>query len=40
MMDAIAGAWVNAVGGEAIIGLLCSLIFVFMFVFVFFKITN
>lgn len=40
MMDAIAGAWVLALGGEGVIGILCALVFVFAIGFVFYKLTT
>ena len=40
MMDAIVGAWVTAIGGEGVLGILCSLIFIFSIAFVFYKITT
>ena len=39
-MDAIVGAWVIAIGGEGVIGILCSLLFIFTIAFVFYKITT
>jgi len=40
MMDAIVGAWVEAIGGEPVIGALCSLLFIFAIAFVFYKIST
>lgn len=39
-MDAIVGAWVAAVGGENIIGILLGICFLYMIAFVFYKITS
>jgi hypothetical protein len=40
MMDAIVGAWVNAIGGEGVIGALLGTLFVLVIAFVFFKIST
>lgn len=39
-MDAIVGAWVIAIGGPDVVGILCAMVFVFMVPFVFYKITQ
>jgi hypothetical protein len=40
MIDAIVSAWVGAIGGVSVIGVLLSLFFVIAIAFVFYKITT
>lgn len=40
IMDAIVGAWVLAIGGEGVIGILCAILFIFSIGFVFYKIST
>lgn len=40
IMDAIIGAWVIALGGEGVIGIIVAIPFIFMIGFVFYKITT
>lgn len=39
-MDAIVGAWVLAIGGENVLGILLGICFLFMIAFVFYKLTS
>ena len=40
MMDAIVSAWVQVIGGEATIGSVCAILFLFSLGFVFYKIST